>query len=191
MSKLFIYALILFRKKKLTNHWRNYIRPIMWRCKWMELRMKELDSQVSKYSRELESCDQGKPLEYDQFASGQFFSKSFSFSSRFPRRKAMKRRKRKRVEDTNDVASYMTQHNLFSYLGKRQDFILILLFCCLPIFVTLVCYPLQRIRSRSWITPVGPTNLVTLVTFILTCQMNYGSQTYILLPRRLIDLSYS
>ncbi|POO02034.1 elongation factor [Trema orientale] len=109
------------RKKKLTNHWRSFIRPVMWRCKWMELRIKEIDSQVSKYSRELAAYDQGKHPGLEQFISEGFCSKSFPFSSQYMRKKAMKRRKRKKVEDATDVTSYMSQHNLFSYLENKKS----------------------------------------------------------------------
>ncbi|XWS29738.1 hypothetical protein CRYUN_Cryun24cG0056300 [Craigia yunnanensis] len=35
----------------------------------------------------------------------------------------MKRRKRKRVEDTADLASYMSHHNLFSYYESKKSFV--------------------------------------------------------------------
>ncbi|XP_062090102.1 uncharacterized protein LOC133796551 [Humulus lupulus] len=110
------------RKKKLTNHWRSFIRPVMWRCKWTELRIKEIDSQVSKYARDLAAYDQGKHSRLEQITTDGFCSKSLPFSRQYGRRKAMKRRKRKKVEDTTDATSYMSQHNLFSYLeNKRSD----------------------------------------------------------------------
>jgi hypothetical protein len=113
------------RKKKLTNHWRNFIRPLMWRCKWTELKIKEIESQASKYSREIAAYDQRKHLGFDQLTSEGLGSKSLPFSRHCYRKKAIKRRrKRKRVEDTADITSYMSQHNLFSYLGTRFFFIL-------------------------------------------------------------------
>ncbi|KAL6627803.1 hypothetical protein ACP70R_031529 [Stipagrostis hirtigluma subsp. patula] len=48
------------RKKKVTVEWRNAVRPILWRCQWLELRMKDLSSQVSKYDRELALIKMGK-----------------------------------------------------------------------------------------------------------------------------------
>ncbi|GLT91573.1 hypothetical protein SLE2022_094550 [Rubroshorea leprosula] len=72
------------RKKKLTSHWRSFIRPLMWRCKWTELRIKEIESQALK-------------------------------------KKVIKRRKRKKVEETTDITSYMSRHNLFSYLEKKKS----------------------------------------------------------------------
>ncbi|KAK9287756.1 hypothetical protein L1049_016196 [Liquidambar formosana] len=115
-------SMFQMRKKKLTNHWRSFIRPLMWRCKWTELRIKEIESQALQYARELAVCDQEKPLEVDQCTVESFGLKSLPFSSQCHRRKAMKRRKRRRVEDTSDITSYMSHHNLFSYLeNKRSD----------------------------------------------------------------------
>ncbi|XAR64588.1 hypothetical protein NMG60_11008324 [Bertholletia excelsa] len=110
------------RKKKLTSHWRSFIRPLMWRCKWTELKIKEFQSQASKYARELAAYDQRKQLELDHFTIENCGSKSFPKTFQHDGRKAMKRRKRKRVEDTTDITSYMSQHNLFSYHeNKRPD----------------------------------------------------------------------
>ncbi|KAB1213210.1 hypothetical protein CJ030_MR5G022387 [Morella rubra] len=113
---------IQVRKKKLTNHWRNFIRPLMWRCKWTELRIKELESRALKYCRESETYDQRKQLGFNQFMFEELGSKSLPFSRQCYKNKAVKRRKRKRVEDTTDITSYMSQHNLFSYLEiKKSD----------------------------------------------------------------------
>ncbi|XP_009338129.3 uncharacterized protein LOC103930511 [Pyrus x bretschneideri] len=111
------------RKKKLTNHWRNFIRPVMWRCNWMELRIKEIETQALKYSRDL-GVAYGKKRHtgLDQFPLEEFGSKSLPYCNQFRRKKAMKRRKRKRVEDTTDIAPYISNHNVFSYLeNKRSD----------------------------------------------------------------------
>ncbi|KAE8694872.1 C2 domain-containing protein / GRAM domain-containing protein isoform 1 [Hibiscus syriacus] len=108
------------RKKRLTNHWRNFIRPLMWRCKWVELRIKQIESQAGKYTRELSAYNQRKFSGIDQSALEGFGSKSLPFSSQYNRKKAIKRRRRKRIEETTDVASYMSSHNLFSYFENRK-----------------------------------------------------------------------
>ncbi|KAL2459875.1 hypothetical protein Fot_54619 [Forsythia ovata] len=102
------------RKKKLTTHWRNFIRPLMWRCKWTELRIKELESQASKYARGITSHDRRKHMSIDHGTVQQSGSRSLPFKSQDRRKRPMKRRKRKRVEDTTDIASYMSNHILFS-----------------------------------------------------------------------------
>lgn len=114
---------LLFRKKKLTSHWKKYIHPLMWRCKWAELKIREFKSQAAKYSKLLAAYDQRKQLESDQFTSEGFDSKSLPFSNQNHRMKAMKRRKRKRIEETTDVPSYMLNHNLFGYFGISFFFI--------------------------------------------------------------------
>lgn len=91
----------------------------MWRCKWAELRINEIESQALKYARELAAYDQNKLSRANQSTVEAFGSKSLTFSSQWYRKKAMKRRKRKRAEDMTDLASYMSHHSLFSYLGIK------------------------------------------------------------------------
>ncbi|KAJ7947452.1 Elongation factor [Quillaja saponaria] len=109
------------RRKKLTNHWKSFIRPLMWRCKWTELRIKEIESQESKYAKELAEYDRRKHLGFDQLTVEEYGSKSFPFSGHQYRSKAIKRRKRKKVEDTTEVTSYMSHHNLFAYLENKKS----------------------------------------------------------------------
>jgi len=45
------------RKRKVTDDWRNFIRPLSWRLKLTEIRLKQLESQEFKYRRELKKCD--------------------------------------------------------------------------------------------------------------------------------------
>lgn len=109
------------RKKKLTNQWRSFIRPLMWRCKWTELRIKEMESQALKYGSELAAYDQRKHSGFNQFTFEGLGSKSLPFSNQCFRKRTIKRRKRKRVEDTTDLTSYMSQHYLFSYLELKKS----------------------------------------------------------------------
>ncbi|KAK7400678.1 hypothetical protein VNO78_11934 [Psophocarpus tetragonolobus] len=109
------------RKRKLTDHWRNFIRPLMWRCKWTELRIKEIDSQALKYSKELAEYDKGKHAALDQFSLEEFGSKSMPFLGDQLRSKAKKRRKRKKVEDTTEIGSYTSHHYIFSYLESKKS----------------------------------------------------------------------
>ncbi|XP_047178063.1 uncharacterized protein LOC124845064 isoform X2 [Vigna umbellata] len=104
------------RKRRLTDHWRNFIRPLTWRCKWTELRIKEIDSIALKYSKELAEYDKGKHTTPDQFSIEEFGSKSLPFLGEHSRNKANKRRKRKKVEDTTEIGSYTSHHYIFSYL---------------------------------------------------------------------------
>jgi len=114
----------------LTDHWRNFIRPLMWRLKWTEIRLKQIKSQELKYTRELEAYDKVKHTAApDHFTLKESGSKSLPFSSHQYRSKAKMRRRRKKVEDTTDIASYAAHHYLFSYLGMN-------FFCNFFIFIT-------------------------------------------------------
>ncbi|XWS33536.1 hypothetical protein CRYUN_Cryun22dG0091600 [Craigia yunnanensis] len=115
--------LIFSRKRKLTDHWRRFIRPLMWRCKWLELQLKEFKFQALTYDKELAEYDQRKKFEYDKFTFEGLGVKSQPFTCQIQRKKVMKRRKRKRVEDITDLASYMSCHNLFSYYESRKSIV--------------------------------------------------------------------
>ncbi|XP_039040771.1 uncharacterized protein LOC120179160 [Hibiscus syriacus] len=108
-------------KRRLTDHWRRFIHPLMWRCKWLEIKFCELKSQGLKYERELAQYDQSKRFEFEKFTSGGFDARLCAFRSKAPRKEVMKRKKRKRVEDTADVASYMSHHDIFSYYENKKS----------------------------------------------------------------------
>ena len=102
----------------MTAHWRKFISPIMWRCQWLELRMNELRSQASLYDKELATykCEirlQSKMIELEDSVS-----RSVPPTCHIYRKREMKRRKRKRIEDTVDITSYMSNHNIFPYYGN-------------------------------------------------------------------------
>ncbi|KAK4840572.1 hypothetical protein QYF36_012667 [Acer negundo] len=109
------------RNKRLSDHWRRFVRPIVWRCKWAELQIKELQSQALKYDRELAKYDQRKQFESEKSTSECYDAKSQPFSCQNGRNQVMKRKKRKRVEETTDLASYMSHHNLFSYYEYKRS----------------------------------------------------------------------
>ncbi|XP_073123135.1 uncharacterized protein [Henckelia pumila] len=114
-------SLFPMRRKKLTTHWRNFIRPLMWRSKWTELRIKELESQASKYARLISSHNRRKQIALDQTLVEQLGSKSLPFTHQRPRKVPLKRRKRNRIEETTDTASYMSNHNLFTEPENKRS----------------------------------------------------------------------
>ncbi|XWS41819.1 hypothetical protein CRYUN_Cryun17cG0115800 [Craigia yunnanensis] len=114
-------GLFQMRKRKLTDHWRRFIRPLMWRCKWLELQLKEFKSQALTYDSEVAEYDQRKKFEYEKFTFEGLDVKSQPFPCQIQRKKVMNRRKRKRVEDIADLASYMSRHNLFSYYESKKS----------------------------------------------------------------------
>ncbi|RWR93210.1 hypothetical protein CKAN_02244800 [Cinnamomum micranthum f. kanehirae] len=109
------------RKRKLTAHWRKYIRPLMWRCKWIELRVKEFQSQALKYDKELEAYSHRKQYKLEPVGSDNSAARLVPLSRQSYRKQVMKRKKRKRVEDTSDLPSYMSHHSLFSYYEKKKS----------------------------------------------------------------------
>ncbi|KAL7158417.1 hypothetical protein ABFS83_02G142100 [Erythranthe nasuta] len=112
---------IRMRKKKLTTHWRSYIQPLMWRCKWIELQINKLKAQGKKYEKELEAYNNGKQIRLDN-SEPIDSAKSLPFSPRVSARdEFFKRKKRKRNEATVDVAAYMSRHNIFSYYENKKS----------------------------------------------------------------------
>lgn len=107
------------RKKKVTAHWRKFICPIMWRCKWIELQLRKLNYQAQKYEKELAAYDHKKQLDLLKYAVDGFAVKSVPKSEGTQKNKVMKRKKRKRVEEC-DPSSYMSKHCLFSYYENKD-----------------------------------------------------------------------
>uniref|UniRef100_A0A5B6ZQN9 Uncharacterized protein n=1 Tax=Davidia involucrata TaxID=16924 RepID=A0A5B6ZQN9_DAVIN len=107
-------------RRKLTSHWRTFIRPLMWRCRWVELQIKEVQSQAIKYDKELAEYNQRKLFELENATLEGFGAKSLPYSSQSRSKNIMKRKKRKRV-DTVNIASYMSHHNLFSYYVNKRS----------------------------------------------------------------------
>ncbi|XP_066358814.1 uncharacterized protein [Miscanthus floridulus] len=100
-------------RKKVTAEWRNYVRPILWRCQWLGLRMRELSSQVSKYDRELALNKKQKELQAASKPNG-----SMSESMQIHKghgNSIMKRTKRKRHEENLDTPLYINKHQILSY----------------------------------------------------------------------------
>lgn len=180
MTNVFICLFPFLRKKKLTEHWQRFIRPIMWRCKWIELQIKEMKSQALKYDTKLAQYDQRKEVELENSMLEGFDESSQSFSSHNIRgNQVMKRKKRKRVEEKTDVASYMSQHNLFSYYGMNYEvhnscFLLGLFICFKSNRYLLLVFLSQSIRGPllivlSWkmimVTEVRSKNFALSLNF--------------------------
>ncbi|KAJ0612531.1 hypothetical protein HanPI659440_Chr01g0028841 [Helianthus annuus] len=108
------------RKKRLTSHWRSFIRPLMWRCKWAELKIKQFESQALEYAKKVAARNATKHLASNQSIPEGFSSRSMPYTKR-RQRKLMKRRKRARIEDTTDADLYMSQHVLFSYNESKKS----------------------------------------------------------------------
>ncbi|GAA0175505.1 hypothetical protein LIER_28666 [Lithospermum erythrorhizon] len=110
--------LFSMRKKGLTSHWRTYIQPLMWRCKWVELQIKKLNMQERNYAKELTKYEQEESFQVERPTD--ICSREVPFSDGRRTHQVLKRRKRKRIEDIVDVTTYMSQHNLFSYYENKR-----------------------------------------------------------------------
>ncbi|XP_076893442.1 uncharacterized protein LOC143545424 [Bidens hawaiensis] len=113
-------AVLRVRKKRLTSHWRSFIRPLMWRCKWAELKIKQFESQALKYTKKIAARNMTKHLASNQPIPEGFSSRSMPYIKR-RHRKLMKRRKRARIEEMADADLYMSQHVLFSYSESKKS----------------------------------------------------------------------
>uniref|UniRef100_A0A452YYC7 Uncharacterized protein n=1 Tax=Aegilops tauschii subsp. strangulata TaxID=200361 RepID=A0A452YYC7_AEGTS len=103
------------RQKQVTAEWRKAVRPIMWRCHWLELRMKELSSQVAKYDRELALISHEKDLQSEMIATDSSCPEWAKLDAQGHDRNIMKRRQRQRLEDIVDTSLYMDSHQILSY----------------------------------------------------------------------------
>ena len=91
---------------RLTDHWRRFIFPMLWRSKWIELKIKKLDSVAQKQ------------FDFFKFAVDDFGVKSVPRSEEIQRTKVMWRKNGKRAEEC-DLSSYMANHCFFSYYGMK------------------------------------------------------------------------
>nr|CAB3475781.1 unnamed protein product [Digitaria exilis] len=109
-----------FRRRNVTDEWRNSVLPILWRCQWLELRMKELSSQVSKYDRELALIKKEKEIQQPVSKANGSMSESMH-SHKCHGSSIMKRRKRKRHEENADASLYICEHQILSYFHGKQN----------------------------------------------------------------------
>lgn len=121
VSRSFTYPLMNIRRK-LSSHWRSFIHPLMWRCKWIELQIKKLEGQARKYDRKLEGYSQKNLVEAERSSLEGRGIRQHTFSQNNCRSEILRRKKRRRAEETSDVAAYMSRHNLFSYYGTTLSF---------------------------------------------------------------------
>ncbi|KAK1424932.1 hypothetical protein QVD17_20273 [Tagetes erecta] len=108
------------RKKRVTSHWRKFVQPIMWRCKWVELQLRKFQTMAVMYDKEIEKHNQAKRLKYKNFDLEGGCAKSMPYFHDSQREKLMKRKIRKRQEEW-DPEVYTSQHNLFSFFATCRS----------------------------------------------------------------------
>lgn len=96
----------------------------MWRCKWVELKIKELQNQAQMYDKEVKETRQAKQLELENLKSEEVIGVKAlpPLPCHTQKTQLKKRHKRKRVEEASDAPSNALNHNLFSYHGMVQVF---------------------------------------------------------------------
>ncbi|XP_006655237.1 uncharacterized protein LOC102712636 [Oryza brachyantha] len=113
------------RHKKVTAEWKKVVGPIMWRCQWLELRMKNIFSQIAKYDKELAVINHEKDLKLEMVKADGPESELAKLDSESHEKIIMKRRKRKRDEEATDTSLYMKMHPALSYYENRTDGLLV------------------------------------------------------------------
>jgi hypothetical protein len=96
----------------------------MWRCQWLELRMKDLSSQVSRYDRELAQIEKEKQLQQAVCGTNGCMPDA-TLIGKDHRNSSMERRKRIRHEDSEDTSFYIKKHPILSnYNGLTSIYVL-------------------------------------------------------------------
>ncbi|KAL1195011.1 hypothetical protein V5N11_031103 [Cardamine amara subsp. amara] len=114
-------AFLDMNKKKIKGPvWKRLKQPITWRCKWLELKVKEIQSQARVCEREVRNYYLTKQFDLEKAKLEGFQGKSIPFRDNTRKMETFKRRRRRRVEETTDVAAYMSNHNIFAYTDKRM-----------------------------------------------------------------------
>lgn len=111
----------IVRQKQVTTKWRETVGPIRWRCQWLELRMKELLSQVAKYDKELDLINHEKDLQLEMIKADNSNPELAEVNVQSHDTNTMRRRKRKRHEDNMDTSLYMKNHQILSYYHENKN----------------------------------------------------------------------
>lgn len=111
----------MVRQKQVSAEWRKTVGPLMWRCHWLELRMKNLLSQVAKYDKELSLINHEKDLQLEMIKAGSSESELPKLDFQIHEGNTMKRIKRKRDEDNVDTMLYMKNHQILSHYYENKN----------------------------------------------------------------------
>ncbi|CAD6334029.1 unnamed protein product [Miscanthus lutarioriparius] len=110
----------MIRKEKVSADWRKFIGPERWRCHWLELRIKDLLSQVAKYDKELALVNHEKYLQLEMIKADSHKSELSQLDLSGNERNTINRRRRKRYEDYMDTSLYIKKHQIFSYYSHEN-----------------------------------------------------------------------
>ena len=115
-----IYMFSIHRKKRALNaEWKAYRQGIEWRCRWLALRVKELQAESSKYDRILALSKKQKEQYLDQQQDGSA-ARISTIIGYTHKNRILRRKRRRKAEEVIDLKSYMSKHPVFSRYGKLQ-----------------------------------------------------------------------
>eukprot|EP00250_Pteridium_aquilinum_P026520 c33132_g1_i1 orf=2-1519(-) len=106
------------RKKALNPDWKTYRQGIEWRCRWLELHVKELQAMSKKYDQILETARSEKKQQQEQ---QDILSARTSAIFGSSRSRALQRQQRVKEEENVDSKSHMSRHPVFSRYEKKQQ----------------------------------------------------------------------
>ncbi|XP_024532741.1 uncharacterized protein LOC9640435 isoform X1 [Selaginella moellendorffii] len=111
-------ALETDRRRPLNMDWKNYRRGIEWRCRWLDIRLMELQRQATKYDEVLSGIQKAKP--WDGRTEPDGAARAAPVREERPAQPLLHRQRRRKVEETVDVADYMSKHPLFQRYEKKK-----------------------------------------------------------------------
>lgn len=107
-------------RNTLSDDWKSYRRGIEWRCRWLELHIKEFQSRVSCYDQKLKEIQSKKLGKNHAHFIEAPAARAASLISHYHQQRIL-HRKRRKVRDAENFSRYMSQHPLFSLYEHRNS----------------------------------------------------------------------
>ncbi|CAM6038063.1 unnamed protein product [Sphagnum compactum] len=108
-------------KKALDGDWKSYRRGIEWRCRWLEVRMQELQLQAIRYDRILEELRRAKTWKLDKVNGQVSAARTIPLSSTPKKHQIFCRKRQRKQVESIDIDSYMARHPLFSRYAIKPE----------------------------------------------------------------------
>lgn len=108
----------LRKKRALTAEWKAYRWGIEWQCRWLELQVKELQAQSSKYDKILTTARSYKQQLLEQ--QDGLAARTNPLVNITRKIHVLQRQPRRKAQEDVDVKSYMSRHPLFSRYEKKK-----------------------------------------------------------------------
>ncbi|CAK9258960.1 unnamed protein product [Sphagnum jensenii] len=108
-------------KKALDADWKSYRRGIEWRCRWLEVRMQELQLQAIRYDQILEELRRAKTWKLDKVNGEVSAARTIPLSSTPKKHQIFCRKRQRKQVESIDIDSYMARHPLFSRYAIKPE----------------------------------------------------------------------